>query len=136
MEANLLCLHLNNHACFYRDSWQGSGVYKWRNGFFQLYQNISTREARAWKHFTINSKVQFYLCISFILCASLGPQVTILPTLKQKWVRTNTPYIKTCVLRRQTCELKFHGPRTNRPQERLQKLKMVPQKKRNTQKPL
>lgn len=62
----LSCLRLNNHACFCRDSWQGSGVYKWTNGSFQLYQNISTREARAWKHFTINSKVQFYiLCFSF-----------------------------------------------------------------------
>ncbi|TWW80194.1 Thrombospondin-type laminin G domain and EAR repeat-containing protein [Takifugu flavidus] len=44
-----------------RGSWYGSAVYKWRNGSFQLYQNISTREARAWKHFTINSKVQFYV---------------------------------------------------------------------------
>ncbi|CAF90189.1 unnamed protein product, partial [Tetraodon nigroviridis] len=49
-----------------RGSWQGSGVYKWRNGSFQPYQNISTREARAWKHFTINSKVQFYLFIFLI----------------------------------------------------------------------
>lgn len=59
--ATLLCFHFNNHACFCRDSRHGSGVYKWRSGSFQLYQNISTREARAWKHFTINSKVQFYV---------------------------------------------------------------------------
>uniref|UniRef100_UPI0037E8870F thrombospondin-type laminin G domain and EAR repeat-containing protein-like n=1 Tax=Semicossyphus pulcher TaxID=241346 RepID=UPI0037E8870F len=40
-----------------RDSRPGSGIYKWRNGSFQLYQNISTQEARAWKHFTIDDKV-------------------------------------------------------------------------------
>uniref|UniRef100_A0A3Q2TR28 Thrombospondin type laminin G domain and EAR repeats n=1 Tax=Fundulus heteroclitus TaxID=8078 RepID=A0A3Q2TR28_FUNHE len=40
-----------------RDARPGSGVYRWRNGTFQLYQNISTQEARAWKHFTINDKV-------------------------------------------------------------------------------
>ncbi|XP_071382446.1 thrombospondin-type laminin G domain and EAR repeat-containing protein-like [Centroberyx affinis] len=40
-----------------RDSRPGSGVYKWRDGKFQLYQNISTQEARAWKHFTIDDKV-------------------------------------------------------------------------------
>uniref|UniRef100_A0A8C2ZLX7 Thrombospondin type laminin G domain and EAR repeats n=1 Tax=Cyclopterus lumpus TaxID=8103 RepID=A0A8C2ZLX7_CYCLU len=36
-----------------RDSRPGSGIYQWRNGSFQLHQNISTQEARAWKHFTI-----------------------------------------------------------------------------------
>nr|XP_046260657.1 thrombospondin-type laminin G domain and EAR repeat-containing protein-like [Scatophagus argus]XP_046260658.1 thrombospondin-type laminin G domain and EAR repeat-containing protein-like [Scatophagus argus] len=40
-----------------RDSRPGSGVYKWREGSFQLYQNISTQEARAWKHFTIEDKI-------------------------------------------------------------------------------
>ncbi|XP_040004914.1 thrombospondin-type laminin G domain and EAR repeat-containing protein [Xiphias gladius] len=40
-----------------RDSLSGSSVYKWRNGSFQLYQNISTQEARAWKHFTIDDKI-------------------------------------------------------------------------------
>ncbi|XP_029385785.1 thrombospondin-type laminin G domain and EAR repeat-containing protein-like isoform X2 [Echeneis naucrates] len=40
-----------------RDSVSGSGLYKWRNGSFQLYQNISTQEARAWKHFTIDDKI-------------------------------------------------------------------------------
>ncbi|XP_027131927.1 thrombospondin-type laminin G domain and EAR repeat-containing protein-like, partial [Larimichthys crocea] len=39
-----------------RDSRPGSGIYKWRDGSFQLYQNISTQEARAWKHFTIDDK--------------------------------------------------------------------------------
>ncbi|XP_024909763.1 thrombospondin-type laminin G domain and EAR repeat-containing protein-like, partial [Cynoglossus semilaevis] len=39
-----------------KDSLSGSGVYKWTNGSFQLYQNISTQEARAWKHFTIDEK--------------------------------------------------------------------------------
>ncbi|XP_041807244.1 thrombospondin-type laminin G domain and EAR repeat-containing protein-like [Chelmon rostratus] len=40
-----------------RDSRPGSGIYKWRDGSFQLYQNISTQEARAWKHFTIDDKI-------------------------------------------------------------------------------
>ncbi|KAM6934658.1 thrombospondin-type laminin G domain and EAR repeat-containing protein-like [Xenentodon cancila] len=35
----------------------GSGIYRWTNGSFQLYQNISTQEARAWKHFTIDDKI-------------------------------------------------------------------------------
>eukprot|EP00066_Takifugu_rubripes_P028575 XP_011617841.1 PREDICTED: thrombospondin-type laminin G domain and EAR repeat-containing protein-like [Takifugu rubripes] len=57
-----------------RGSWYGSAVYKWRNGSFQLYQNISTREARAWKHFTINSKV-------FIVVANsreVEPQLSVI----------------------------------------------------------
>ncbi|XP_037831954.1 thrombospondin-type laminin G domain and EAR repeat-containing protein [Kryptolebias marmoratus] len=37
-----------------RDSRPGSGIYRWTDGSFQLYQNISTQEARAWKHFTIS----------------------------------------------------------------------------------
>ncbi|XP_036965589.1 thrombospondin-type laminin G domain and EAR repeat-containing protein-like isoform X2 [Acanthopagrus latus] len=40
-----------------RDSRPGSGIYKWKDGSFQLYQNISTQEARAWKHFTIDNKI-------------------------------------------------------------------------------
>ncbi|KAK1903098.1 Thrombospondin-type laminin G domain and EAR repeat-containing protein, partial [Dissostichus eleginoides] len=40
-----------------RDSRPGSGLYKWSNGSFVLYQNISTQEARAWKHFTVDGKV-------------------------------------------------------------------------------
>ncbi|XP_042351260.1 LOW QUALITY PROTEIN: thrombospondin-type laminin G domain and EAR repeat-containing protein-like [Plectropomus leopardus] len=39
-----------------RDSRPGSGIYRWRNGSFHLYQNISTQEARAWKHFTIDGQ--------------------------------------------------------------------------------
>lgn len=40
-----------------RDSRSGSGIYRWTNASFQLYQNISTQEARSWKHFTIDDKV-------------------------------------------------------------------------------
>ncbi|XP_068602720.1 thrombospondin-type laminin G domain and EAR repeat-containing protein-like [Brachionichthys hirsutus] len=40
-----------------RDSRSGSGIYKWRGGSFQIYQNISTKEARAWKHFSINDQI-------------------------------------------------------------------------------
>ncbi|XP_068185867.1 thrombospondin-type laminin G domain and EAR repeat-containing protein [Antennarius striatus] len=39
-----------------RDSRPGSGIYQWRDGSFHLYQNISTKEARAWKHFTISDQ--------------------------------------------------------------------------------
>lgn len=50
-------LHGNSLVSAYRDSRPGSGIFKWRNGSFQLYQDISTQEARAWKHFTIDDKV-------------------------------------------------------------------------------
>ena len=40
-----------------RQSRPGSGIYKWVDGKFELYQNISTFEARAWKYFTIDNKV-------------------------------------------------------------------------------
>ncbi|XP_068457620.1 thrombospondin-type laminin G domain and EAR repeat-containing protein-like isoform X2 [Clinocottus analis] len=40
-----------------RDARPGSGIYRWRNGSFQLHQNISTQEARAWKHFTIGEQI-------------------------------------------------------------------------------
>uniref|UniRef100_A0A3P8SUB8 Thrombospondin type laminin G domain and EAR repeats n=1 Tax=Amphiprion percula TaxID=161767 RepID=A0A3P8SUB8_AMPPE len=40
-----------------RDSRPGSGIYRWTDGSFQLYQNISTQEARAWKHFTIDDQI-------------------------------------------------------------------------------
>ncbi|XP_013881268.1 thrombospondin-type laminin G domain and EAR repeat-containing protein [Austrofundulus limnaeus] len=39
-----------------RDSGPGSAIYRWTNRSFQLYQNISTQQARAWKHFTIKNK--------------------------------------------------------------------------------
>ncbi|KAK5857618.1 hypothetical protein PBY51_010850 [Eleginops maclovinus] len=40
----------------------GSAVYLWNNEGFQLYQNISTYEALAWRHFSIGKKV--YLVVS------------------------------------------------------------------------
>lgn len=46
------------HVSSCRDSQAGSGLYRWRDGSFQLYQNITTQEARAWKHFTIDDKVK------------------------------------------------------------------------------
>lgn len=44
-------------AMAHRSTRPGSGIYKWTNGRFQLYQNISTHEAVAWKHFTMGKKV-------------------------------------------------------------------------------
>ncbi|XP_034741681.1 thrombospondin-type laminin G domain and EAR repeat-containing protein-like [Etheostoma cragini] len=45
-------------AAAHRDSRPGSGIFRWTNGSFQLYQNISTQEARAWKHFTIADTIK------------------------------------------------------------------------------
>ncbi|KAK1166269.1 thrombospondin-type laminin G domain and EAR repeat-containing protein [Acipenser oxyrinchus oxyrinchus] len=35
----------------------GSGIYKWANGKFEPYQNITTYQAQAWKYFTIDDKI-------------------------------------------------------------------------------
>lgn len=40
-----------------RETKPGSGIYKWVDGKFQVYQNIITYEARAWKYFTVGNKV-------------------------------------------------------------------------------
>ncbi|KAM9710655.1 thrombospondin-type laminin G domain and EAR repeat-containing protein-like [Menidia menidia] len=48
-----------------RDPRLGSGIYRWRNGSFQLFQNISTQGARAWKHFSIQHQV-------FLVVAEVG----------------------------------------------------------------
>uniref|UniRef100_H3B4X8 Thrombospondin type laminin G domain and EAR repeats n=1 Tax=Latimeria chalumnae TaxID=7897 RepID=H3B4X8_LATCH len=43
----------------------GSGIYKWTNGKFEPYQNITTYEAQVWKHFTIGKKVrQIFLAVA------------------------------------------------------------------------
>lgn len=36
----------------------GSAIYRWDGAHFQLYQNISTFKAQAWKQFTIGGKVR------------------------------------------------------------------------------
>ncbi|KAL3970384.1 solute carrier family 41 [Sarotherodon galilaeus] len=48
-----------------RDSRTGSGIYRWTNASFQLYQNISTQEARSWKHFTIDDKIFLVVAANF-----------------------------------------------------------------------
>ncbi|XP_070979128.1 thrombospondin-type laminin G domain and EAR repeat-containing protein [Oncorhynchus clarkii lewisi] len=40
-----------------RETKPGSGIYKWVDGKFQVYQNIITYEARAWKYFTVGNKM-------------------------------------------------------------------------------
>ncbi|XP_006636707.3 thrombospondin-type laminin G domain and EAR repeat-containing protein [Lepisosteus oculatus] len=40
-----------------RKHYPGSGIYKWTNGKFEPYQYITTYEAQAWKHFTVDDKV-------------------------------------------------------------------------------
>uniref|UniRef100_A0A3B3S923 Thrombospondin-type laminin G domain and EAR repeats a n=1 Tax=Paramormyrops kingsleyae TaxID=1676925 RepID=A0A3B3S923_9TELE len=42
----------------------GSRIYKWTDGKFQLYQNISTSEALAWKFFTVDDKMFLAAAIS------------------------------------------------------------------------
>ncbi|XP_057192162.1 thrombospondin-type laminin G domain and EAR repeat-containing protein isoform X2 [Triplophysa rosa] len=39
-----------------RDSDLGSGIYKWTDGKFERYQNISTYDAQAWQYFTVGKK--------------------------------------------------------------------------------
>ncbi|TRZ00568.1 hypothetical protein DNTS_022952 [Danionella cerebrum] len=39
-----------------RDSSHGSGIYKWTDGRFKRYQNISTYDAQAWQYFTVGKK--------------------------------------------------------------------------------
>ncbi|XP_063070688.1 thrombospondin-type laminin G domain and EAR repeat-containing protein-like [Engraulis encrasicolus] len=39
-----------------RDSHSGSALYRWQEGEFRLFQNISTHEAQAWKFFTIGKR--------------------------------------------------------------------------------
>lgn len=45
-----------------RDSYLGSGIYKWTDGKFERYQNISTYDAQAWQYFTVGKKVSVDLC--------------------------------------------------------------------------
>ncbi|KAL7882304.1 hypothetical protein AOLI_G00091530 [Acnodon oligacanthus] len=44
---------------------QGSTVYRWTNGRFERYQNISTHDAQAWKFFTVGKE-------SFLVVANSG----------------------------------------------------------------
>ncbi len=45
-------------AMAHRADKPGSAIYRWNHGHFQLYQNISTFKAQAWKQFTIGRKVR------------------------------------------------------------------------------
>ncbi|XP_070694804.1 thrombospondin-type laminin G domain and EAR repeat-containing protein-like [Pempheris klunzingeri] len=63
-----------------RDSHPGSGIYKWRDGSFRLYQNISTQEARAWKHFTVDGG-------TFLVVANSGeaePELSVIYRWNQR----------------------------------------------------
>ncbi|TRY92877.1 hypothetical protein DNTS_029153, partial [Danionella cerebrum] len=54
-------------AMAHRANSPGSAIYHWSHGHFQLYQNISTFRAQAWKHFTVGKKM--FLVVS----NSMGP---------------------------------------------------------------
>ncbi|XP_067229307.1 thrombospondin-type laminin G domain and EAR repeat-containing protein isoform X2 [Chanodichthys erythropterus] len=54
-------------AMAHRANKPGSAIYRWIHGNFQLYQNISTFKAQAWKQFTIGRKI--FLAVS----NSVGP---------------------------------------------------------------
>lgn len=43
-------------AMAHRSTSPGSAVYRWTDGGFQLYQNISTHGALAWRHFNVGQK--------------------------------------------------------------------------------
>ncbi|XP_060919431.1 thrombospondin-type laminin G domain and EAR repeat-containing protein-like isoform X1 [Labrus mixtus] len=49
-------------AMAHRSSASGSALYLWSHSGFQLYQNISTYEALAWRHFSMGKKI--YLVVS------------------------------------------------------------------------
>ncbi|XP_041827115.1 thrombospondin-type laminin G domain and EAR repeat-containing protein-like [Melanotaenia boesemani] len=49
-------------AMAHRSSSSGSAVYLWTHSGFQLYQNISTYRALAWRHFNLGKKI--YLVVS------------------------------------------------------------------------
>ncbi|XP_054643835.1 thrombospondin-type laminin G domain and EAR repeat-containing protein-like isoform X2 [Dunckerocampus dactyliophorus] len=72
-----------------RDSGPGSGIYRWTNGSFGLHQNISTQEARAWKHFTIDGQ-------SFLVVANskeVEPELSVIYRWngrRQRFVRHQT----------------------------------------------
>ncbi|XP_056245637.1 thrombospondin-type laminin G domain and EAR repeat-containing protein-like [Seriola aureovittata] len=66
-----------------RDSVSGSGIYKWRNETFQLYQNISTQEARAWKHFTIDDKIFLVVANS----REAEPELSVIYSWNPQWRR-------------------------------------------------
>ncbi|XP_028993372.1 thrombospondin-type laminin G domain and EAR repeat-containing protein-like isoform X2 [Betta splendens] len=57
-----------------RDSRPGSGIYKWSNGLFQLYQNISTHKAQAWKYFTVGNMIFLVVANS----REVEPEVSII----------------------------------------------------------
>lgn len=44
-------------AMAHRSTFSGSAVYIWNHTRFQLYQNISTYGALAWRHFIMGKKV-------------------------------------------------------------------------------
>ncbi|KAF7642015.1 hypothetical protein LDENG_00266220 [Lucifuga dentata] len=66
-----------------RDSQPGSGIYKWKDGTFHLYQNISTQEARAWKHFTIQDKVFLVVANS----REVEPELSVIYQWSFRWQR-------------------------------------------------
>ncbi|XP_043987585.1 thrombospondin-type laminin G domain and EAR repeat-containing protein-like [Gambusia affinis] len=69
-----------------RDSRPGSAIYKWINGSFQLFQNISTQEAQAWKYFTIDNKV-------FLVVADMQKAEPELSTI-YRWNRRQKRFLR------------------------------------------
>ncbi|XP_029967173.1 thrombospondin-type laminin G domain and EAR repeat-containing protein isoform X1 [Salarias fasciatus] len=69
-----------------RDSRSGSGIYRWRDGSFQLFQNISTQEARAFKHFTIEDQV-FLVVANFM---EAEPELSVI----YRWSRRRRRFMR------------------------------------------
>ncbi|XP_030614601.1 thrombospondin-type laminin G domain and EAR repeat-containing protein [Archocentrus centrarchus] len=70
-----------------KDSRSGSGVYRWTDGSFQLYQNISTQEARSWKHFTIDDKVFLVVAANF---REAGTELSVI----YRWHRRRRRFVR------------------------------------------
>lgn len=87
-----------SHKSLCRDSRPGSGIYKWTDGSFQLYQNISTQEARAWKHFTIDNKVRAAPARKRLVTAGLNITNRLILTLNSNMKQIWTLFMSVCCM--------------------------------------
>ncbi|XP_028809761.1 thrombospondin-type laminin G domain and EAR repeat-containing protein isoform X2 [Denticeps clupeoides] len=79
-------------AMAHRSSKPGSGIYRWRDGRFELHQNITTFEAHSWKHFIIGNKV-FLVVSNSRGPVSSGKEASVIykwSDKKQKFLRYQT----------------------------------------------
>uniref|UniRef100_A0A8C4S027 Thrombospondin type laminin G domain and EAR repeats n=1 Tax=Erpetoichthys calabaricus TaxID=27687 RepID=A0A8C4S027_ERPCA len=65
----------------------GSGIYKWKNGRFESYQNITTHQAQAWKYFTIGEKI--FLAVANFEKNEQNQEVSVI----YKWNRRKLKFV-------------------------------------------